>query len=125
MIILLLSMIVVWGGLIGLWISAENRASKRKRIALGLLALIVSLPVSIVLSVGITQLDDQSYYAASVRILLDESIGALEAQEEGFLPRLQAFRTSQRLSYETRGNLLENVRCFHEEGIALRQNQKR
>ena len=121
MTILLPLLIVIMGGLIALWIVAENHGSKRKRITLGLLVIITSLPVAILLSVAITQLDDQSYYAASVKILLDESIDAVEAKEAGFLARLQAFRASQRLSYETRDNLLENARRFREDGKTSRK----
>ena len=110
-----------FGGLVAFWIAAENRGSKRKRIALGLLAIFLSLPVTIVVSVALTQLDDQSYYAAAVRILLDESLAALEAEEPGFAARLRDFRTSQRLTYETRGDLLENARRFRDEGVRLRE----
>lgn len=110
-----------FGGLVAFWIAAENRGSKRKRIALGLLAIFLSLPVTIVVSVALTQLDDQSYYAAAVRVLLDESLAALEAQEPGFAARLRDFRKSQRLTYETRGDLLENARRFHDEGVRLRE----
>ena len=112
---------VSFGGLVAFWIAVENRGSKRKRIALGLLTIFISLPVGVVISVALTQLDDQSYYAAAVRILLDESLAALEAQEPGFAARLRDFRTSQRLSYETRGDLLENARRFHDEGVRLRE----
>jgi len=120
---LLALLIVIMGGLITLWIVAENHGSKRKRITLGLIVIIISLPIAIILSVAITQLDDQSYYAASVKILLDENIDAIAAKEVGFLARLQAFRASQRLTYETRGDLLENTRRFRDEGKALRNEE--
>ena len=110
-----------FGGLVAFWIAAENRGSKRKRIALGLLAIFISVPVASTLSVTLTQLDDQSYYAAAVRILLDESLAALEAQEPGFAARLRDFRKSQRLTYETRDDLLEIARRFHDEGVRLRE----
>ncbi|HRT04720.1 MAG TPA: hypothetical protein P5204_03380 [Kiritimatiellia bacterium] len=121
MISILAILVVSFGGLVAFWIVAENRGSKSKRIALGLLSILLSLPVGVVISVALTQLDDQSYYAAAVRILLDESLAALEAQEPGFAARLRDFRTSQRLSYETRGDLLENVRRFHDEGVRRRE----
>lgn len=121
MITMLAILVVSFGGLVAFWIAAENRGSKRKRIALGLLTIFISLPVGVVISVALTQLDDQSYYAVAVRILLDESLAALEAQEPGFAARLRDFRTSQRLSYETRGDLLENARRFHDEGVRLRE----
>ena len=121
MISMLAILVVSFGGLVALWIAAENRGSKGKRIALGLLTIFISLPVVSVLSVALTQLDDQSYYAASVRILLDESLAALEAQEPGVAARLRVFRTSQRLSYETRGDLLENARRFRDEGVRRRE----
>ena len=121
MISMLAFLVVSFGGLVAFWIAAENRGSKRKRIALGLLTLFVAVPVASTLSVALTQLDDQSYYAVAVRILLDESLAALEAQEPGFAARLRDFRTSQRLSYESRGDLLENARRFRDEGVRLRE----
>lgn len=121
MISMLAILVVSFGGLVAFWIAAENRGSKPKRIALGLLTIFISLPVVSVLSVALTQLDDQSYYAAAVRILLDESLAALEAEEPGFAARLRDFRTSQRLTYETRGDLLENARRFRDEGVRLRE----
>lgn len=106
--------------LLTLWLVAENRWSKRVRITLGLLALVSALPVTALFSVGITQLDDQSYFAASVQTLLDESVEALEAGEPGFLNRLKTFRENQMLRYESRGDLLENARAFRDEGEDLR-----
>ena len=45
--------------------------------------LVTAIPLAVTFAVTITQLDDQSYFAASVRTILDESITALEAGELG------------------------------------------
>ena len=94
----------------------------RKMGGAGILAFVLFLSLAVLVAVAITQLDDQSYYAASVRTLLDETLEALDSGEPGFADRLRAFRASQRLSYETRADLLENARRFAEEGAAIRGN---
>lgn len=107
--------------LFGLWIMAERRtASLGCRIGLGVAALFTALPLLAAFAVGVTQLDDQSYYAASVHALLDETISALESGEPVFLQRIKLFRDHQVLSYETRGNLLENAREFRDAGRIIR-----
>jgi hypothetical protein len=85
-----------------------------------LVPLALILPVTIAVSVGITQLYDQSYYAASMRTMLDEIADALSEGEPAFGERFETFRKSQRLTYESRDNLLENVRRFRDEGKAIR-----
>lgn len=85
-----------------------------------LVPLALILPVTIAVSVGITQLYDQSYYAASMRTMLDEIADALSEGEPAFWERFETFRKSQRLTYESRDNLLENVRRFRDEGKAIR-----
>ena len=107
-----------------LWYRVERNGSLRKRVLTGLLVLVFSLALTVLFAVAITQLDDQSYYAASVRTLLDETLEALEAGEPSFGERLKAFRESQRLTYETRANLLENARRFAEEGSTIRSKRK-
>lgn len=107
-----------------LWLKAEKMSSTRNRILLGFLVLVLSQPVTIVFCVAITQLDDQSYYAASVRILLAEVLDALEENEPGFENRLRDFCLFQPLTYESRGNLLENVRSFHSTGTLIRRGIK-
>ena len=69
-----------------------------------------------ILSVAITQLDDQSYYSASVQTLLDETIESLESGDPTLLPRLKEFSDSQSLTYESRADLLENLRQLREVG---------
>ena len=112
--------LIVYIGLIVLWFVAEYRWSKRVRITLGVLAILLSLALPIPATIATVQIDDNSYYAASVRTLLDEAIEALDAGEEGFLDRLNSFRESQLLTYESRNNLLKNVREFREEGTRIR-----
>lgn len=85
-----------------------------------LVPLALILPMIIAVSVGITQLYDQSYYAASMRTMLDEIADALSEGEPAFGERFETFRKSQRLTYESRDNLLENVRRFRDEGKAIR-----
>lgn len=121
--LILLPAIVVYIGLIVLWLVAEQKWSKRVRITLGIIVLILSLPLPILFTMAITQLDTNSYYAASVGTLLDETIEALESGEEGFLSRLKAFRESQRLTYESRSDLLENAGAFRDEGKRIRTEQ--
>ena len=111
--------------LLALWLVAENRWSKRLRITLGLLAILTAIPVTALVAVAVTQLNDQSYYAASVRTLLDETVVALESGEPGFLHRLKTFREKQMLTYESRGNLLENARAFRDDGEALRNKTEK
>lgn len=118
--LILLPAIVIYIGLIVLWLVAENRGSKRVRITLGIVVMFLSLPLPVLVSIAITQLDDNSYYAASVGTLLDETIQALESEEDEFLARLKTFRSNQALTYENRGDLLENVRAFQYEGEKLR-----
>lgn len=103
------------------WILAERRnAPLKRRIGLGMAMLVTALPLAVVFAVAITQLDDQSYFAASVQTILDESINALESGETGFVDRLRTFREKQMLTYETRGDLLENARAFSDAGETLR-----
>ena len=122
----LLGYALVFGTLAGfiailsLWLVAENRWSKRSRITLGFLTILIAIPVTALVAVTGTQLDDQSYYAASVRTLLDETVVALESGEPGFLHRLKTFREKQVLTYESRSDLLENARAFRDDGQALR-----
>ena len=118
--ILLPAIVVVYIGLIALWLRAEQKWPKRARMTLGIVVLILSLPLPILLTIAITQLDSNSYYAASVRTLLDETIEALESGEEGFLSRLKDFRKSQELTYESRSDLLDNARAFRDEGNRIR-----
>ncbi len=123
--ILDLGTVTILIALVALGLVAENRWSKRKRIILGLLAILIALPVTIIFTFAFTQLDDQSYFATSVRRLLDESIAALEAKDPDFLDRLKAFRENQMLICESRGNLLENVREFQDQGKSLRRKTEK
>ena len=122
---------LVFGTLVGfivilsLWLVAENRWSKRWRITLGLSAILTAIPVTALATVVVSQLDDQSYYAASVQTLLDETVVALESGEPGFLDRIKTFRERQMLTYESRGNLLENARAFRDDGEALRNKMEK
>ena len=103
------------------WIIAERaNAPLKRRIGLGVGTLVTSIPLAVAFAVAATKLDDQSYFAASVRTILDESVNSIESSETGFLERLKGFRDDQALNYETRGSLLENARAFQEEGEVLR-----
>lgn len=121
--VLVFGTVAAFIALLTVWIIAENRWSKRVRMTLGILVMLSAIPVPTLFAVAITQLDDQSYFAASVRIILDESIAALEAGEPDFPQRLKVFREQQSLRYESRGNLFENARRFQEEGNALRETE--
>jgi hypothetical protein len=111
--------------ILALWLVAENRWSKRWRITLGILAILTAIPTTALVAVAVAQLDDQSYYAASVRTLLDETVIALESGEPGFLHRLKTFREEQVLTYESRHNLLENARAFRDDGQVLRNKMEK
>ncbi|MEK9986025.1 MAG: hypothetical protein VW879_14905 [Opitutae bacterium] len=117
---LVVGIIVVFFGLLFLWLVAENCWTKRSRITLGLLTLIISILITLVVTVTVTRLDDQSYYAAAVQTLLDETIVAIESGDSDYLQRLNTFRDVQDLTYESRSDLLENIRAFRDEGKILR-----
>lgn len=91
------------------------------------LCVIITLALVMVITsfvtVVFTKLDDQSYYAAAVQILIDESIDSLEKGDSTFLSRLQQFREVQHLTYESRSDLLENLRQFRAQGEAVRESQ--
>lgn len=103
-----------------LWLYAERTYSVGARMCCALPVMIwVVISVSF-LAVVITKLDDQSYYAASIRILIDESLESLGEADGTFEDRLKQFSDQQPISYESRANLLENLRKFYANGKALR-----
>ena len=107
------------------WVVAERRnAPLRRRIGLGVAMLVTAIPLAAAFAVAITQLDDNSYYAASIRTILDETTSALEAGEPGFLDRLKEFRSKQRLCYEMRDDLLEKSRAFKADGEMKRKSDR-
>lgn len=120
---IILLAVLVFIGVIVLWLVAELKWSRRARITLGLVLMTFSLTLAIFIATAVTQLDTNSYYAASVRTLLDETIEALEAEEDGFSERLKVFRQTQKLTYESRSNLLEGARAFRQEGKRIRTEQ--
>ena len=67
-------------------------------------------------TVVFTKLDDQSYYAAAVKILIDESIDSLE-KDSTLLSGNSFERSSIWL------DLLENLRQFRAQGEAVRESQ--
>jgi cell division protein FtsX len=85
--------------------------------------LVLVMVITSFVTVVFTKLDDQSYYAAAVQIFLDESIDSLEEQDSTLLSRLQQFREVQHLTYESRSDLLENLRQFRAQGKAVRESQ--
>ena len=93
------------------------------RVIIGLLAFLLSHAIVATGVYVYKELDDNSYYSASVRTLLDEITTALSADEPGFQVRLTKFTSEQSLTYENRGNLLENARDFREVGRDLRGKQ--
>ena len=118
---LLVALVVILIGLLCLWLIAEFKCSIRWRILCALPFFVVTLLMACILSVAITQLDDQSYYSASVQTLLDETIESLESGDPTLLPRLKEFSDSQSLTYESRADLLENLRKLREDGKRERQ----
>ncbi len=107
-----------------LWWVAEKYWSRRWRITLGLILMVYNCVLVSLVSIGVTMLQDQSYYAASIKTLLDEVITGLEVGDESVGSRLRAFRESQSLTYETRAGLLENARDFKRNGELNRSNAK-
>lgn len=85
--------------------------------------LVLVMVITSFVTVVFTKLDDQSYYAAAVQILIDESIDSLEKGDSTLLSRLQQFREVQHLTYESRSDLLENLRQFRAQGEAVRESQ--
>ena len=85
--------------------------------------LVLVMVITSFVTVVFTKLDDQSYYAAAVQILIDESIDSLEKGDSTLLSRLQQFREVQHLTYESRSDLLENLRHFRAQGEAVRESQ--
>lgn len=70
-----------------------------------------------------TTLDNQSYYASAIEILINETTTSLEHNDPSFKNRLLAFKVTQSLTYENKGNLLENLREFKKNGDILRKKQ--
>ena len=88
-----------------------------------IITLVLVMVITSFVTVVFTKLDDQSYYAAAVQILIDESIDSLEKGDSTLLSRLQQFREVQHLTYESRSDLLENLRQFRAQGEAARESQ--
>ena len=121
MIILVVIFTLVFGTLFIVYATQEG-----SKVFQGLCVIITLLLVVVITSfvtVVFTKLDDQSYYAAAVQILIDESIDSLEKGDSTFLSRLQQFREVQHLTYESRSDLLENLRQFRAQGEAVRESQ--
>jgi len=103
-----------------LWLYAERRCSVGARMCCALPVMLWLVASVSFLAVLITKLDDQSYYAASIKVLIDESLESLGEADDTFEDRLKQFSDRQPITYESRANLLENLREFHANGKALR-----
>jgi hypothetical protein len=90
------------------------------RAALAGAVLLVSHALTAIWAYAFADIDANSYYARSVELLLDETIGGLEAGDPELLSHLKKFRSEQRLTYENRGELLENVERFRAQGESRR-----
>ncbi|MCX6855085.1 MAG: hypothetical protein NTV80_09285 [Verrucomicrobia bacterium] len=122
--LLLPAIITVIAAVIAVSLLAVRRSLLSARVFSAVLALLISHGV-VGLAVFIYKdLDDNSYYAASTQILLDETVAAIDQQERNFLNRLKEFVATQSLTYEDRGNLLEHARTFAARGEALRTEFK-
>ena len=121
MIILVVIFTLVFGTLFIVYATQEG-----SKVFQGLCVIITLLLVVVITSfvtVVFTKLDDRSYYAAAVQILIDESIDSLEKGDSTLLSRLQQFREVQHLTYESRSDLLDNLRQFRAQGEAVRESQ--
>ncbi len=121
MIILVVICTLVFGTL--LIVHATQEGSKVFQGLCVIITLVLVMVTTSFVTVVFTKLDDQSYYAAAVKILLDESIDSLEQDDSTLLGRLQQFREGQHLTYESRSDLLENLRQFRAQGEAVRESQ--
>ena len=121
MIILVVIFTLVFGTL--LIVYATQEWSKGFQGLCVIITLALVMVITSFATVVFTKLDDQSYYAAAVKILIDESIDSLEKGDSTLLSRLQQFREVQHLTYESRSDLLENLRQFRAQGEAVRESQ--
>ena len=121
MIILVVIFTLVFGTL--LIVYATQEWSKVFQGLCVIITLVLVMVITSLVTVVFTKLDDQSYYAAAVQILIDESIDSLEKGDSTLLSRLQQFREVQPLTYESRSDLLENLRQFRAQGEAVRESQ--
>ena len=121
MIILVVIFTLVFGTL--LIVYATQEWSKVFQGLCVIITLVLVMVITSFVTVVFTKLDDQSYYAAAVQILIDESIDSLEKGDSTLLSRLQQFREVQHLTYESRSDLLENLRQFRAQGEAVRESQ--
>jgi hypothetical protein len=83
--------------------------------------LIISHALVAFVSYAYCALDTQSYYAAAISTLIAEVLEASESGDTTLSARLREFSKAQRITYESRDNLLENVRSFHQQGLSARE----
>lgn len=118
---ILLLLVVVFLASLVLWCMTAVYGSTKWRLMGGVPILVVAISTSSLISTAVTQLNDQSYYAASITILIDETIESLESQDSSFLDRLRKFSEQQPITYESRADLLQNLRKFRSDGDATRK----
>ena len=118
---ILLLLVVVFLASLVLWCMTAVYGSTKWRLMGGVPILVVAISTSSLISTAVTQLNDQSYYAASITILIDETIESLESQDSAFLDRLRKFSEQQPITYESRADLLQNLRKFRSDGDATRK----
>ena len=118
---ILLLLVVVFLASLVLWCMTAVYGSTKWRLMGGVPILVVAISISSLISTAVTQLNDQSYYAASITILIDETIESLESQDSSFLNRLRKFSEQQPITYESRADLLQNLRKFRSDGDATRK----
>lgn len=118
---ILLLLVVVFLASLVLWFMTAVYGSTKWRLMGGVPILVVAVSTSSLISTAVTQLNDQSYYAASITILIDETIQSLESQDSSFLDRLRKFSEQQQITYESRADLLQNLRKFRSDGDATRK----
>ncbi len=118
------AVIVVCLAVVAIALLAVRRSLRSARVALALLALLLSHGLVGLAVFAFKDLDDNSYYGTAIQTLLVETVTAMEQQEPNYLGRLKGFVATQRLSYENRGDLLENARAFAVRGETLRAETK-
>ena len=117
---LLPALITIIAAVVAAALLAVRSSLRSARVFFAFIALLVSHGVVALAMFIYKDIDDNSYYAASTKILLTETVTAMDEREPTLLNRLKDFVATQPLTYESRSNLLDNARAFAARGKAQR-----
>ena len=101
-----------------LYFALSSKYAKKTRVIAITFALLISHSLVGVYTYAVHDIDCNSYYNATISVLLDTTIAALEAEDPSFLNELKEFQSEQSLSYETRGNILQNTEDFRSKTVS-------